>query len=397
MSLAPIYPDYPLPELSTNPSRRKQAPNEPVNRPAGRTQDPPHGPLPARGRSRDPPALVDDERLRPYPLHSPRIEAEEHTIPPRDRFSAPNTPRREAIFGENDLENRPFRPRSRPFRPSNRPFSIPFLGFAPGSFSGETAPFRPSSYPRPSARPYPQGDVGRVSTQLLQRTLSSAGSRPSLLNYSTRSQPSAHARPWTRPTASSRLPDRPALQKFSRRDRLVRGFPFRRGRSVVHGLDEFFVVVVEVNRRRIFLLGPHVGALAEDRFGGPAVMMMLPRQVDRLVTNPINPRGAVCLEAQMRVMNDRAHTIDRWPGSLSRFISVRSDRVVRLDHRRTQRVVPSRAQLDAGILCSATKALASLQDTVRDDRDQSNNSAIFMQKAVIISVPFVSPFLYKKQ
>src|SRR5262245_35310146 len=66
-------------------------------------------------------------------------------------------------------------------------------------------------------------------------------------------------------------------------------------------------MVIEIGERRIDLLGPQVGMLPEDLLGGPAVVVMFAREVDHLVSRLSHPRGAVRVEAEMRIMDDRAH------------------------------------------------------------------------------------------
>ncbi len=83
-------------------------------------------------------------------------------------------------------------------------------------------------------------------------------------------------------------PGPPAPQEFGSRDRLPRGFLFRRGSLVLHLLDQAFVVVIEVRRRRIDLHGPQVWVLAEDLFRGPAVVVMLACEMDHLAA--VTPR-----------------------------------------------------------------------------------------------------------
>ena len=51
--------------------------------------------------------------------------------------------------------------------------------------------------------------------------------------------------------------------------------------------------------------------LAENLLGGPAVVIMLAREVEDLIPGPFDPRGAVRVKAQMREMKGRAHGVDR--------------------------------------------------------------------------------------
>ena len=83
----------------------------------------------------------------------------------------------------------------------------------------------------------------------------------------------------------------------------------------MHFLDQAVAVVIKVCQRGIDLLGPQVGVLAEDLLGGPSVVVMLSCEMDDLVTRPVDPGGATRVEAQVGVLDERAHARDHGSNS----------------------------------------------------------------------------------
>jgi hypothetical protein len=67
----------------------------------------------------------------------------------------------------------------------------------------------------------------------------------------------------------------------------------------VHFPYRVIAMVVEVRQCRIDLLGLQVGVLTEDLLGGLAVVIMLPREMDHLVTGPVDPGVAIGIKAQI--------------------------------------------------------------------------------------------------
>jgi len=87
------------------------------------------------------------------------------------------------------------------------------------------------------------------------------------------------------------------LESFSIGDR-------RRG---MHLLDEPIVVIVEVGEGHVDLLGSEIRMLAQNLFGGPTVMVMLPGQVEHLVPAPFDPSSSIGVEGQVGIVSRRAH------------------------------------------------------------------------------------------
>jgi hypothetical protein len=64
--------------------------------------------------------------------------------------------------------------------------------------------------------------------------------------------------------------------------------PIHGGRRLVHLADEAIAMVIEVRECRIDLLGTEIGVLTKDLLGRPAVVVMLAREMNHLVSRPVD-------------------------------------------------------------------------------------------------------------